>query len=209
LAALTVPALAAPFNAPEGHRPVMPSSGKWARAVIEMNQSTACLMQGNPLCATAQAADLLRRVEGQPLFAQLAAVNRWVNAHAYVADARNWGQEDYWAGLSDFLARSGDCEDFAAAKYALLRALGVPAHDMRVVIVNDTVTRVTHAVLTVTTPRGVMVLDNQDPDVLPDTVVRRYTPVLSLNEQGVWLRMAPQLAQRGQPAEPAPAGQDD
>jgi predicted transglutaminase-like cysteine proteinase len=69
--------------------------------------------------------------------ARLEAVNRFFNRHVrWRSDAELWGQDDFWATPLQLLARgAGDCEDYAVAKYAALRAAGVPAERLRLVYV--------------------------------------------------------------------------
>jgi predicted transglutaminase-like cysteine proteinase len=50
--------------------------------------------------------------------------NRFLNDWRYKPDDQNYGQRDYWATPLEFLRRSGDCEDYAIAKYVTLRELG-------------------------------------------------------------------------------------
>jgi predicted transglutaminase-like cysteine proteinase len=82
-------------------------------------------------------------------------VNRLVNQAQYVSDSSTWGRRDYWAAPAELFSRGGDCEDFAIAKYMLLKELGIPTSVMRVVITR------THAVLAVVHDGRTMVLDNR------------------------------------------------
>ena len=66
----------------------------------------------------------LHEVGNNNRWGQLVAVNGFVNAHRYMPDDRNWGVRDYWATPGEFLTRSGDCEDYAIAKYLSLKELG-------------------------------------------------------------------------------------
>ena len=116
----------------------------------------------------------------------LQAVNTAVNARRYVTDPVNWGQGDYWASPLEFLRRSGDCEDFAVAKYAALRQLGVPADAMRVVVLDDLELGITHAILAVRADAEFYILDNQRKDVLPAAAIPHYQPIYAVNEQGWW-----------------------
>jgi predicted transglutaminase-like cysteine proteinase len=118
--------------------------------------------------------------------ALLEAVNAAVNGRRYVTDAVNWGQGDYWASPLEFLRRSGDCEDFAIAKYLALRERGVPAEEMRVVVLDDLQLGVTHAVLAVRRDAEFYILDNQQPTILPAAAIPHYAPIYAVNEQGWW-----------------------
>jgi predicted transglutaminase-like cysteine proteinase len=52
-------------------------------------------------------------------------------------DASAWGRTKTWATPTEFMRRGrGDCKDFAVAKYASLRMLGVPADRLRLLYVH-------------------------------------------------------------------------
>jgi predicted transglutaminase-like cysteine proteinase len=89
---------------------------------------------------------------------KIEAVNDYMNKVAFVPDSKNYGEKDHWATPMEFLARGGDCEDYAVAKYVSLRALGIPKDKMRIAIVNDEVMRMPHAVLIVYDRGQAMVL---------------------------------------------------
>ncbi len=121
-----------------------------------------------------------------PVAAKVAAVNEYVNKITYIEDKDNYGQNDYWATPEEFFARGGDCEDFAIAKYALLKKLGITEDRMRLAIVQDTVKNIPHAVLIVYTDDGAMVLDNQSRQTKQMADVTRYKPIYSINSNGWW-----------------------
>jgi predicted transglutaminase-like cysteine proteinase len=81
--------------------------------------------------------------------ARIEAVNRAFNsAIHYTADFAQHGVAYRWtAPLATLAAGRGDCEDYAIAKYAILRAAGVPASDLRLLLVRDRAARQDHAVL--------------------------------------------------------------
>lgn len=127
------------------------------------------------------------------VLAELSAVNRMVNAVQYIADDENWGANDHWSTPEEFYSRSGDCEDFAIAKYVALKRLGFDPEKMRIVVLVDEKLDRYHAVLMVGTPNGRMILDNQIEAVLRDTDIGHYRPVYSINESAWWLHVeAPQ-----------------
>ena len=76
---------------------------------------------------------------------QARVVSHYINKHyAYMADT-----EDYWKTPVEFLADgSGDCEDFAIAKYYFLLKAGVSDDDMEI-LVGETAKNERHAVLIV------------------------------------------------------------
>lgn len=134
-------------------------------------------------------AKLVAAAKRAPLLERLRRVNRAVNRVAYIEDEANYGAADYWATPEEFLARGGDCEDYAIAKYMLLKHAGVPAGSMRVVVVQDLSLGTSHALLSIKLDGTDYILDNQSPSVLPATEVARYRPVYSINETGWWLHM--------------------
>jgi predicted transglutaminase-like cysteine proteinase len=123
---------------------------------------------------------------GRPLRERLERVNRFVNGFRYRSDSDLWQQSDYWATPLEFLARSGDCEDYAIAKYATLRLLAVPERDMRLVVLHDTRRDLVHAVLTVAVDGRRFVLDNLYDRVLPEERLPQYRPYYSVNAEGLW-----------------------
>ena len=119
---------------------------------------------------------------------QLYRVNRYMNHYRYRTDQRNWQRPDYWAVPEQLFDRGGDCEDYAIAKYVSLRALGIPAERMRVVVVYDRNKREDHAVLLVSAANETLVLDNKYERVVSWSDTRsRYKPFYSLNENSVWI----------------------
>ncbi len=137
----------------------------------------------------------LDSMRGLPMEAQVRRVNDLMNSVQYISDKRNWGKSDYWSTPVEFMTRGGDCEDFAIAKYAALRALGVPDSKMRVAIVKDTQKNIPHAILIVYTNEGPMILDNQIKSVRADSSVRHYKPIYSINRTSWWLHTAPRATQ--------------
>jgi predicted transglutaminase-like cysteine proteinase len=138
-------------------------------------------------CTTRRWKEFIAELQGKDLTTQLKEVNRAFNAHRYILDIDNWGEEDYWATPYQFLKMHGDCEDYAISKYFTLKALGVPVEDMRVVALQDQNLDLGHAVLVVYVGEQPMLLDNQIAAVVPANSIRHYNPVFSINEDGWWL----------------------
>jgi len=94
----------------------------------------------------------------------LNAVNKRVNkaVHA-VTDLDHWRVADRWDLAED---GRGDCEDFQLLKRHLLAEAGLPRRAMRMTVVVDEKGE-GHAVLTVMTSRGDIVLDNKTSQILP------------------------------------------
>lgn len=118
----------------------------------------------------------------------IVTVNDYANAYPYVLDQINWGMEDYWEAPYEFLAISGDCEDYSIIKYYTLRAAGVPASRLRVMIVQDfNLGGIIHAVLGVYDENNTLyILDNQIKQVVPALSIYHYKPIYGINEEGWW-----------------------
>lgn len=129
----------------------------------------------------------LQGLKGLSARDQIDAVNSYINQTRYIEDSANYGKSDYWATPIEFFSKGGDCEDFAVAKYASLRALGFSTDQLRIMIVQDKIKRIAHAILIVYTPEGAFVLDNQQKSVLPQDQVKRYEAVFSINSTNWWL----------------------
>ncbi len=130
----------------------------------------------------------LNQMRSGTILQKAQSVNDDINKNVrYIEDKDNYAKSDYWATPIEFLRRGGDCEDFAIAKYASLRALGVPTENMRVALVEDKIKRIAHAVLIVYTEKGAYVLDNQDKRMRRMEDVTRYKVLGSFNRDNVWL----------------------
>jgi len=119
--------------------------------------------------------------------ARLKLVDKARNRHRHIEDRASRDLADYWETPLQFLDRSGDCEDFAIAKYLALRAGGMPAEDMRVVIVRDHARRRMHAVLAVYVRGRASILDSLYDAIVEADVIDHCEPIHSINEQGRWL----------------------
>lgn len=144
-------------------------------------------------CTPAEWTSYLDSIRKLPRRAQLEAVNQWANTRPYVEDIKNWNVSDYWETPGEFLARGGDCEDYAITKYFSLVKLGFSPDDLRIVIVDDTNLNVFHAVLAVRSEGTVWLLDNQLAHIAPMSVAVQYVPVYSLNEHGWWMHTMPKI----------------
>lgn len=129
----------------------------------------------------------LAPLNGLPLTQMANEVNNLMNKVRYIGDQKNWGKSDYWETPVEFLTYGGDCEDFAIAKYASLRALGVPDRAMRIAIVKDLEKGIPHAILIVYTEDGPMVLDNQIKRMTEASSIAHYKPIYSINRTAWWL----------------------
>lgn len=158
----------------------------WETARNTIRQSVQCLEQSSPQCNISAVAPILARLRNQPQVVQLDVINRWVNSMSYVSDRDNYQDDDYWARVDLFLQRGGDCEDYAIAKYALLRAVGFRADQLHIVVVDDLRKGMLHALLAVTLPTGDQWLDSQTTALMPAASTGRYHPRVAVNESGLW-----------------------
>jgi len=121
------------------------------------------------------------------LRAKIDAVNSLVNRYPYIPSATNWSEPNHWETPFEFLSRSGQCQDYAIAKFMLLRAAGVPNELLRVVVLRDRRLGLDHAVTVAYVDGEALMLDNQTPAVMPVTSIHYYQPYYSINETGWWL----------------------
>jgi predicted transglutaminase-like cysteine proteinase len=156
-----------------------------------LRPEVACTNQR--FCVPAVWTTFLDSVRNTSPLAQLNAVNQWANTRPYIEDQANWGVPDYWETPGEFLARGGDCEDFAITKYLSLMRLGFSPDDLRIVIVQDVKAHAFHAVLAVHVVGTAWLLDNQLPQAVPMASATQYVPIYSLNERGWWLHSLPKI----------------
>ena len=125
-------------------------------------------------------------LRGQDVLAKLEAVNGYVNARVrFVDDRVQFGVADRWMAPSETLGRGrGDCEDFALAKRAMLRAAGVPESDLYLVVLKDLSRRADHAVLVVRAAGRFLVLDNGTDRIVDSADVADYKPMLTFAAAG-------------------------
>jgi predicted transglutaminase-like cysteine proteinase len=140
--------------------------------------------------------------------ARIETANRLVNgALRYVSDQQHHGVADRWqAPLTALGAGRGDCEEYAIAKYMLLRASGLEEADLRLVLVRDTAIRADHAVLAARFEGRWLVLDNRKSAAVETDDLRHYIPLYALGSEGVKLIAAPFALRAGDP--PSEATED-
>ncbi len=134
---------------------------------------------------------LKSRLEGKDELTKLKIVNNFWNQWPYKQDPRAYKAPDYWASPAEFRKNSGDCEDYAIAKYFTLRSMGFPMEKMRIVVVRDTILRLAHAILAVYVDGEIYILDNLSKNVLSHSRIRNYIPQYSVNEKNRWMHVMP------------------
>jgi predicted transglutaminase-like cysteine proteinase len=161
--------------------------GMLARFAAEQQGAAQSCAADTQSCPPAQWRALVAGLAGHDPRTMLERVNAAINGFPYVPSQRNWGESNHWETPFEFLRKSGQCQDYAIAKYLLLRAAGMPAEDLRVVVVRDVRRGLDHAVTVAYVGGEALMLDNQLRDVVPTASVRNYQPYYSINEQGWWL----------------------
>lgn len=141
------------------------------------------------------------RAAGLDRMDKLHAVNRYFNRWPYKTDDETHGRREYWASPSQFMTRSGDCEDYAIAKYFALRQLGFGKEELRIVVLFDRIRNIGHAVLAIYDTNEILILDSLSNFITTDTRYRHYIPQYSMNESTRWAhvdhsRAIPQTALR-------------
>ena len=132
---------------------------------------------------------LAKELQGKSDMEKLKGVNKFFNQWPYRLDKANYGQSDYWASPTEFVMKSGDCEDYAIAKFYALRELGFSDDNMRIVAVKDRIRNIGHAILVVFLPDDAYVLDNQTVMVLSHAKYKHYLPQYSVNEKFRWMHV--------------------
>lgn len=123
---------------------------------------------------------------GLPLRERVARVNTVLNGVPYVSAQANWHDPDHWETPFEFLARGGQCQDYAIAKFMALEQSGVPQEALRLAVVRDTYKSADHAVAIVYVDGEPLVLDNQTAEIMPAAAHQRYQPYYSINRSGWW-----------------------
>ena len=98
------------------------------------------------------------------LLQRLYEINRYANDRVkWTSDAKLYGKTERWAYPLD----RGDCEDIVLLKRQLLAKAGWPQGALLITTVEERGgEKGRHAVLTVRSDRGEMILDNQTPEIL-------------------------------------------
>ena len=153
-------------------------SEAFARCAADETQCTSRGMRYWLQILTA-AADLGRKE-------QLQAINRFFNRWPYRSDREIYSIGEYWATPSEFLARSGDCEDYVIAKFFALRELGFSNDQLRIVIVYDRLRGIGHAVLAVNLDDDILILNNQTDTIASPSRYENFIPWYLVNETTLW-----------------------
>lgn len=129
--------------------------------------------------------EVVRRSQSLSPYQRIVLANRFINS-------RHWrfepGRADDWRTLTDFLHYGGDCEDYAIAKYFVLRYLGFKVAQLRVGIGKELATHDYHAVTMVKVNDHLYMLDV---DGEPTRHLHGYRLLFSINEEAIWDHVRP------------------
>ncbi|MGE4372165.1 MAG: transglutaminase-like cysteine peptidase [Xanthobacter sp.] len=116
---------------------------------------------------------------------QLTQINLQYNAAiAPITDMEQYGQTEHWSYADTGL---GDCEDYVLEKRRALIEMGWPASVLLITVVRDH-NGDGHAVLTVVTDKGDLILDNQENAILPwKETGYRYVKRQSYEDPNKWV----------------------
>jgi predicted transglutaminase-like cysteine proteinase len=168
---------------------------QWNGALQRFSKESAEKLEGSceekrfNACNYLKLKQFLDGIRSKDRMSQIVAVNALINKAKYVSDDSNWNQRELWNSPGEFMARFGDCEDFAIAKFVALEMLGFSQDQKRVVAVKDLNLKVGHAILVVFLDGKIWVLDNQIPQVIEASKIRHYDPVFSINQKYWWRHM--------------------
>jgi predicted transglutaminase-like cysteine proteinase len=184
----------AAFNTVEFSVPTMQDKvPQWNRVSAAINRDNvklqACLDNAANCTGQAMAAwrTLVTGLRNQDQATKLNLVNAFFNSWQYRSDQEAYGVQDYWASPLEFMANSGDCEDYAIAKYDTLKFLGFDDSQMRIVaLVDHNRGGIGHAILSVTTNDGKQILDNLSNYVYTDNQQTGYEPRFAVNQTGIY-----------------------
>jgi predicted transglutaminase-like cysteine proteinase len=120
------------------------------------------------------------------LLEQLYDINKYVNDRViWTSDDALYGKAERWTLPLD----RGDCEDIVLLKRKMLAKLGWPLGALLITTVEETgPAKGHHAVLTIRSDRGDMVLDNQTPEILFWYETNyRYLTRQSATDPNIWV----------------------
>jgi len=202
-----------PFGLPTSILPDSPLRSKW-RAVERAIESEAAIIadcdRDSARCTSQPALRFLAIVKASAArdgLARLGEINRAFNlAIRPVSDRAQYGVDDHWSSpLATLEAGAGDCEDYAIAKLVALRAAGVAADDLRLVIIRETATGEDHAVVAARADGRWRMLDNRTFVMLEDNRFGEYRPLFAIDAEGAKRFEQPMIAEAAREAQARPA----
>ena len=179
-----------PFGLSTVTTSTVPLSTNWndLQSQIDMEQAIVAQCRGEAKFCSSRAAArfvaILNQGEQHDGIARIGHINRAANL-AIRATKKYF---DKWTSPLETLARGvGDCKQYAVLKYVALNEAGYDADRLRIVIVEDKMQHLPHAVVAVRSGGQWIVLDNRSYALVESSeFLKRYTPVA----------VVPQLLQR-------------
>jgi len=184
------PALAAPDHGPFGtiaaHNGAMSAKWRGLQPAMQMEARILDLCRTDRMLCPPAAARFLAIVEAarsRSGRARIGEVNRAINlAIRPASDAARYQVADVWTTpLMTFATGTGDCEDYAIAKYVALREAGLAPEDLRIVILHDASINQDHAVAAARVDGKWLILDNRHMILLTDGETANMTPLVTLD----------------------------
>lgn len=186
------PPLAAPFGLtqpalPKASAQAMAAKWKSLQAIVTVETRVIALCRQMPDACPPSTARFLAIVDAareETGRARAGLINRAVNlAIRFSRDTAQFGAADVWQSpLMTFASGSGDCEDYAIAKYVALREAGMSADDLKIVIVHDARIGEDHAVTVARIDGEWLILDNRRMALLTDAQASDIKPLIALGE---------------------------
>jgi predicted transglutaminase-like cysteine proteinase len=186
------PAAVEPFGLPTSTLTEGPLRAKWqtVERTIAAEADIIASCASDPAHCTSQPAlrflDIVQAASAREGLARLGEVNRAINlAIRPVSDRAQYGVEDHWSSpLATLAAGAGDCEDYAIAKLFALRAAGVAANDLRLIIIRETATGDDHAMVAARVEGHWRMLDNRTFLMIEDNGFGKYRPLFAIDAEG-------------------------
>jgi len=149
------------------------------------NQVRACLSRR--VCSDPGVlwlAQIIERSHGRSPIQQAAEVNSALNRKPYRTDQEQFGREDVWESPVTFAHLGGDCEDYAIAKYFVLKLLGFKDGNLRIVVLTSDGGQEVHALLLVRAEQSWLILDNRTDRLQDLGEFSGWRPQYAVNETG-------------------------
>ena len=177
-----------PFGATPAHNGTMSAKWRGLQPAMTLEARILDLCRSDRQICPPAAARFLAIVEAareRSGRARIGEINRAINlAIRPAGDATRYPVADIWTTpLTTFASGTGDCEDYAIAKYVALREAGVAPEDLRIVIVRDTGSHQDHAVAAARVDGEWLILDNRHMILLTDSQTVNLTPLATLDHQ--------------------------
>jgi predicted transglutaminase-like cysteine proteinase len=176
-----------PFGTIAAHNGAMSAKWRGLQPAIQMESRILELCRSDRMLCPPAAARFLAIVEtarNRSGRARIGEVNRAINlAIRPASDAARYQVADVWTTpLTTFTTGTGDCEDYAIAKYVALREAGLAPEDLRIVILHDASINQDHAVAAARVDGEWLILDNRHMILLTDSQTN-MTPLVALDHQ--------------------------